>query len=288
MTQPKLAERAVLMRMSAGLPGKNRKDRVLTETVKSDKNLGQHSGAWIKQRWPDWALEPLEKVVTKAREFHAAVTLPFDNGIGILPAALIMEYGDRMREFKGQFENLRDSHFRAKYQDMIDWARKEHNGTFDEGDYPAIEEVLESFYFRTEPLPVPDAAHFQGTLSSLLGVDAESVNLRVADAMQEAQKELMKRIIEPVRAMAAALGKPAKDGKSPIFRDTLVSNIQDIAKLAPKLNLADDPKIGEFVADIKKLALYEPDTLRKSAQTRTDVQRLAADTLKKLEAYKIG
>lgn len=287
MNQPKLAERAVLMRMSAGLPGKNRKDRTLTETVKSEKSLGSHSGAWIKQRWPDWALEPLEKVVNEARAYHAAVTLPFDSGIGILPAALIMEYGDRMREFKGRFDCLRDSHFKAKYPDMVAWAQAEHNGTFDPTDYPEVDEVLESFYFRTEPLPVPDAAHFQGTLSSLLGVDAESVNLRVADAMQEAQKELMKRIIEPVRAMAATLSKPAKDGKSPVFRDTLVGNLKDIAKLAPKLNLADDPKIGEFVADINKLTLYDPDTLRKSVQTRTDVQRMAADTLKKLEAYKL-
>ena len=120
-SQFKLAERAVLMRMSAGLPGKHRTDRQLSASVKSEHGLGQKSGRWIKAKYPDWALEPLEKLVTEARAYHCAVTLPFDAGIGILPAALIKEYGDKMRQFRGQFENLRDSHFVTKYPDMIEW-----------------------------------------------------------------------------------------------------------------------------------------------------------------------
>src|ERR1700749_835666 len=102
MQKYKLAERAILMRMSAGLPGKNRTDKSLSDTVKTEHSLGHKSGRWIKTKYPEWALQPLEKLVTKARAYPAAVTLPFDAGIGILPAALIKEYGDKMRQFKGQ------------------------------------------------------------------------------------------------------------------------------------------------------------------------------------------
>lgn len=287
-TQYKLAERAVLMRMSTGLPGKNRKDRTLTENVKSEHKLGQRSGSWVKHRWPDWALAPLEKLVNEARAYHAAVTLPFDAGIGILPAALIMEYGDRMRGYRGRFESLRDSHFKAKYPEMIEWAKIEHNGTFDASDYPEIEQLMECFYFKTEPLPVPDAAHFEGTMKSLLGVDAAGVDMRVADAMQEAQKELMRRLIEPVRAMAVKLAEQPKEGKdSPVFRDTLVSNLQDIAKLAPKLNIAGDAQIDVFVKEIEKLTTYQPSELRESTVTRTIAQKQALETLKRLEGYRL-
>lgn len=287
-TQYKLAERACLMKASFGMPGKNRKDRNLSDSVKREHGLGQKSGAWIKQRWPDWALEPLEKICNEARAFHNAVTLPFDAGIGILPAALVIEYGERMREFKGRFENLRDNHFKAKYSQMIDWAKAEHNGTFDASDYPEVDELMESFYFRIEPLPVPDAAHFEGTLHSLLGTDANSVNLRVADAMEEAQKELMRRLIEPVRAMAAKLAEQPKEGKDcPIFRDTLVENIKSITRLAPKLNLSGDRQIDEFVKDMEKLTVYEPEQLRKSNTLRKQTQENAAATLKRLEGYSL-
>jgi hypothetical protein len=288
MTQYKLAQRAVLMRLTAGMPGKSRKDRNLTENVKSEHKLGKQSGAWIKSRFPDWALAPLEKLVNEARTYHLAVTLPFDSGIGILPAALIMEYSDKMRDFKSRFDNLRDNHFKAKYPEMIEWAKVEHNGTFDASDYPAIEELLGSFYFATEPLPVPDAAHFEGTLHSLLGTDADSVNMRVNDAMQEAQRELMRRLIDPVKAMAVKLAEAPKEGKDcPVFRDTLVENIKTIAGLAPKLNIAGDPAIDMFCSEVTKLTRFEPETLRKSVQPREDVRREAEATLAKMTAYRL-
>lgn len=288
-TQYRLAERAVLMRLSAGLPGKNRTDKSLTEQVKGEHNLGKKSGNWVKKKYPDWALEPIEKLVGEARAYHAAVTLPFDSGIGILSAALIMEYGDRMREFKGKFENLRDSHFKARYHEMVEWAKVEHNGTFDASDYPDVEEVCESFYFRTEPLPVPDAQHFEGTLSSLLGVDAQSVDIRVQDAMQEAKRELMRRLIDPVKAMAVKLAEQPKEGKDcPIFRDSLVENVRNIAKLATKLNISGDPAIDGFAKEVETyLVCNKAETLRENKFKRDQTAATAAAIVKKLEGYKI-
>lgn len=193
-----------------------------------------------------------------------------------------------MRQFSGEFKNMVESHFRVKYPEMIEWAKTEHNGTFDASDYPDIEEVMESFSFKTEPLPVPDAAHFEGTVKSLLGVDAESVTLRVTDAMQEAQRELMRRLIEPVRAMAVKLKEPAKEGKdSPVFRDTLIGNVQEIAQLGVKLNIAGDPAIDAFCKEMNALTANSPGSLRKSASKREAAAAEAMSVLKKLEGYKI-
>lgn len=286
MQKYKLAERAILMRMSAGLPGKNRTDKGLSAEVKAAHSLGAKSGRWIKSKYPDWALEPLEKLVTEARAYHAAVTLPFDAGIGILPAALIKEYGDKMRQFKGQFDNLIQSHFVARYSEIIRWARLEHNGTFDAEDYPFVDELIPCFYFKTEPLPVPDAGHFETNMSALLGVDAEGVNVRVQDAMTEAQKELMRRMIEPVRAMAIKLAEKPKEGKEDIcFRDSLVGNIKEIAELATKLNIGGDAQIDQFAADMLKLTRYAPETLRTDKATRSEAAKLADDTMKRLSGY---
>jgi hypothetical protein len=285
----KLAERAVLMRLSCGLPGKSRKDRVLTESVKSEHSMGRESGSWIKQKYPKWALEPLEKLVNEARAYHAAVTLPFDAGIGILPAGLILDYGNKMREFKGRFEHLKDSHFVARYPDMIEWAKLEHNGTFDASDYPEVAEVAEAFHFKTEPLPVPDAAHFEGAMSSLLGVDAEGVNVRIKDAMDEAQKELMRRLIAPVKAMAVKLAEAPKDGREDIvFRDTLIGNVLEIAGLAPKLNLKGDAQIDGWAGEILgKLGHIKPDAMRSDKALRKAVLSDAESILKRMESYNL-
>lgn len=283
----KLADRACLMRLSFSLPGNTRKDKTLSSQVKTEHALGKYAGKWVKQRFPKWALDPIEKLVTEARAFHDAVTLPFYPGIGILPAALIMHYGDRMREFKSKFDNLRETHFKARYPEMVEWAKVEHNGSFDPADYPPVEDILTAFDFRTEVQPVPGAEHFTETVKSLLGVDTESVDVRVNDAMVEGQRELMRRLIAPVGAMAAKLAEQPKEGKrSPIFRDTLVENIKEIAKLAPMLNIGGDAQIDAFVKEMDGLARYAPDTLRESEATRAECQTKAEDLFKRLSGYR--
>jgi hypothetical protein len=284
-----LGQRAVLMRLSMGLPGEHRQDPELTGEVKQSHSLGRAAGNWIKTLYPPEALAPIKKLDNEARAYHATVTLPFDAGIGILPAGLIAEHGDKMRQFKGERDHLVESHFLANYSQWVDWARGQHNGTFDPDLYPGAAELRGKFYFRTEPLPVPDIEHFTGTVASLLGTDLESVNLRVRDAELEAQRELLRRIMAPVDAMAKKLAESPKDGKaSPVFRDSLVGNVREIAALAPKLNLAGDAQIDAWCKDIANaLGKSDPDALRKDGKLRAAVAADAAAMLKRLSGYTI-
>lgn len=315
-----LQERAVLMRFSAGLPGQSRKDKRTTAEVKVSKGLGEHSGKWIKDLWPEDALKPIKTKVNEARDYHNTVTLPFGvkgddaseesatpaiAGIGILPAALIVEYGDKMRQFKGELEVLVEK-FLENPQQWIDWAITNHNGTFDHTNYPGCSEdtrwidsdefrrvMRKKFYLRTEPLPVPNANQFTEQLHSLLGTDADSVDLRVRDAHIEAQRELLRRMIEPVKAMADKLTEVPKVGKNGkvrddiVFRDTLVSNIKDIAALVPKLNLSGDSQIDGFAADMAKLGDVDPEKLRDDTAVRSQAAQQADEMFKRLSSYKI-
>ncbi len=321
-----LAERAVLMRFSAGLPGQHRGDKKTTNEVKASKGLGQGAGKWVKDLYPDGALDSLKKKLNEARAYHDSVTLPFGvkgadagddektpaiAGIGILPAALIVEYGDKLRAFRSEVETLLESGFLANPRQWIDWAVQEHNGTFDPSNYPgcakdvsgAVQFDCEAFkaamrkkvYLRTEPLPVPDAEHFSAMVGSLLGTDVESVNLRVRDSGVEAARELMRRLIQPVTHMAAKCAGVVCQcsqckGKLPAggsFKDTLVGNIQDIAALAPKLNLTGDAQIDAFTKEVAALTAYSPDALRASDATRAQAAAKADEIAKRMASYKL-
>jgi hypothetical protein len=216
-----------------------------------------------------------------------------------------MEYGEKMRAFKEDVRHVLETTFLANPREWIDWAIGEHNGTFNPDNYPGCtrdasgqiqfdEEVFrakvrEGVSIFTEPLPVPDAEHFSERVSSLLGTDVESVNIRVRDSATEAARELMRRLIEPVRAMAAKLSEAPKEGKDcPIFRDTLVGNLQDIAALAPKLNLTGDTQIDEFTKEVELLARYSPDALRKFPHDRAAVAAQADEIAKRMSSYKLS
>ena len=309
-----LKDKAVLMRFSAGLPGQHRKDKKLSSEVTHEKNLGSNAGKWITNLYPEGALDEIKSKQTEARAYHDKVTFPFgsrsDNddgstpaiaGIGILPAALIAEYGAKMRQFKGEMDLL-TSVFLDQGQRWVDWAKAEHNGTFNPKNYPGCDDsggfnleefkaaMIKRFYLRTEPLPVPDAEQFSVNVTALLGVDAESVNLRVRDAGLEAQRELMRRLIEPVKAMVDKLseGPKLKDGKEKdiVFRDSLVGNIREIAELAPKMNLSGDAAIDEFIGQVEALGAVHPEDLRKDKKLRQSSMEQALATLKRLESYK--
>ena len=297
-TTPELKNRAVLMRLFIGAPGENRTDADLSDDVKKEHSLGRESGKWIKTLYPPEALKSVKKLDGEIRQYHNAVTLPFDSGIGILPVALIMDYGNRMRDFAAKRKALIEADFLSDPQKWIDWAVANHNGTFDPDQYPGCtkengtvkldvekfrEAMRQEFRFETQPLPVPDAAHFESTVSSLLGTDTQSVNERVRDAAKDAQTELMKRLIKPVQRMARVLSSD----KPRIF-DTMIEDIQEIAKIAPSLNLSDDPKIAEFVSDLTKLGTKYPavnlrDNEREQKTARADAEAI----LNKLKGYKL-
>jgi len=278
-----LGKRAVLMRLTKGMPGEFRQDKDFSEEVQTEHNLGAKSGKWVKALFPPEALKAIKELDGKAEAFHNAVTLPFDKGIGILPAAMIVEYTDRMRDFREKRKMLVESTFIAKYDEFVAWAKQNHNGTFDESLYPPVEEMRTKFYFRTEPLPVPDIQHFESNVKELVGLDAETVNVRIEDATKEGQRELLKRMIEPLQHMAQTLAK-----EKPRIFDTLVSNIEEIAALAPKMNLTDDAQINAFAAEMKTLAeAVDPDKLRKSVNIRTAAQVKADALFKRVSGYRL-
>lgn len=286
------------MRFSAGCPGEERQDLRVTADVKRDKALGQDAGKWEKRLYPKRALAGVKSKIAEARKYHDAVTLPFDNGVGILPAALILEYGDRMRQFKGEVENLVESEFLANPREWIDWAKVEHNGTFEPSHYPGchldefggavLDEDLfratmrKKFYVRTEPLPIPDADHFTATVASLLGTDLESVNIRVQDAAIEGQREVFRRLLEPVKHMAEVL---AKD--NPRIFKTMIGSIKEICKLAPKLNISGDPELDRLVGEVEALTRYSDEVLKDSSVTRDEARKAAEALVKKLSGYTI-
>lgn len=310
-----LAERAVLMRLALGLPGETRQDAKLTSEVKFDHGLGEDLGNWIKRLYPPAALAEVKKLDNEVRAYHANLTLPFDKGIGILPAALIAEYGDRMRELKNRREMLRDEFLRDPERWIV-WAVQKHNGAFDPSLYPgcwSVEPVIEAatgkpyrfdaeefkrvmfqrFDFQTQPLPVPHADHFCGTVASLLGTDVAMVDQRVREAELEGQRELMRRMLEPVANMAKKLAedpKLKKNGKVAediVFRDSMVGNLVDICRIAPALNIGCDPVIDGFIAEIEALTRYTPEVLRDDKATRAEAQKKADDIMKRLSGYSL-
>jgi hypothetical protein len=271
------------MRLSIGLPGQSAQDDELSQEVKSEHNIGEDAGAWSKKLWPPDALKPIKTLDGQITKYHNSVTLPFDKGSGILPAQLYPEYCEKMRVFKSERERLVQDHFVAKYDEFVAWAQKNQNGTFDASLYPGADVHAKKFYVKTIPIPVPDSNHFETNVKDLLGLDSTSVDKRIEDATAEGQRELLRRMMAPVEHMAKVLS-----GEKPRIYKTLVSNIGDIAKLVPALNLMDDPELNKFAKDMEAIATTTADELRDSDVVRKLRQNEAKELMDRLSGYKLA
>lgn len=304
------------MRFTCSLPSQSRKDPGTTEEIKVARSLGKDSGRWIQDKYPKSALEQIKQKIAEARQYHNKLTFPFGGsddeeggsdaikGIGILPGVLIPEYQDSMRRFASELSFLVETTFLVDPVQWVNWARAEHNGTFDASNYPGASldangqlifdedkfkvEMRKKFYLKSEPLPVPDAEQFTQNMSALLGTDAQSVNMRVKDATEEANKQLLARLLKPVQAMASKLVESPKGDATDIrFKNSLVENIIEIVDIAPKLNIAGDPNIDAFIAEMRNLTIHTPDELKKDKAIRSKVATEAEALMKRLQGYKL-
>jgi hypothetical protein len=317
----------LVVKFSFGIPGLHREDKKVTAEVTASKGIAKDSGRWVKDLWPKGAMDGVKKKGNEARSYHDKVTLPFGAkgddgesdgkkkpsaiaGLGILPAVSWPDYAAKMAQFSGELDVL-IGEFLADPWKWINWAVTAHNGTFDPANYPGCakdssgaitldvdvfrDKMRKKFYLEFEPLPVPDSSHFSAMVSQMLGTDAQSVGWRVASAEEEARKELMRRMKDPVTHMAYKLagqpcpcsnckGKPALTAG---FKDSLIENVREIAALVPSLNITGDSQLAEFGKQLEGLANYLPDSLRTDESLRDEAQKKAKATLDRLASYSL-
>jgi hypothetical protein len=85
--------------------------------------------------------------------------------------------------------------------------------------------------------------------------------------------------------LAVPLDEKGKAGKGGKFHDTLVSNIQDVLDVIPKLNLTNDPTSSRWRRTWQHLVKFPAETLRQSPVVRDETRAKAAAIAKRLAQY---
>lgn len=285
-------DKALLVRLSISMPGNTRKDRTITDEVTALHKLTGNAGRWLKLLYPEEAFAPIMKLATAAREWSDKHSLPWaENGVRILPTAAHGEYTREMRRFRSDFEALAESHFLGRLCEWEAQARAMHNGTFRAEEYLPASVLRGKFGLRVTVDPVPHSDDFRCSVDD---ADRAALDARVSDAVAEAQKELWSRLHAPLAHMAETLkatrtikkGKRAGEVADMTFKDSLVTNLADIAALIPSLNLTGDPQLSAFAADVQaQLSALNPQALRDDQKVRAEAQAKAQAILDRMAGY---
>jgi Protein of unknown function (DUF3150). len=274
-----LSEMALLANLTISQWTARKYDISITRKIERDHNT-HNAGRFNKILVAENALQEITKKASQARAFLRTNTLPWgDTGDRILPSTNYFEVVAQLKTYKGEFDAAVNN-FVRQYPTLKEDARRRLNGMFQEADYPTLTTIQSKFNFEVTFLPIPDTEDFRLKLNSeevnKLKVKIESeINTRFS----QATKDIWLRIKEAVEHMVERLSE-----EKAIFRDSLITNIEEMIKILPRLNFTGDKDISATIESMKTLIVH-PDTLRKSPVIRNKKAQEAKAILDKISDF---
>lgn len=151
---------------------------------------------------------------------------------------------------------------------LVEEARGALNGSFNEKDYPPVQDVARRFAIRWQwiAFDVPE-----GLPPELRAAETKKLQERFAAAQEEIlialRSGFAKIVADAVERLTVAPGEKPK-----IFRDSLVDNFREFFETFPQRNLMDDKELAGIVEKAKGLLKnVGPNALRDSAALRNKV-----------------
>ena len=289
----KLLDNALLVRLKIGVYSGNKVDQELSEKIVAQEDAQLNAGRWIKNTLADAdQVKKLKANAQAARNLNYSYTLPWDaKGDRILPTTMFKQHTEEMQTLQEEQIILKDD-LKQNYQSIKDSAKIVLGNSFNEEDYPEVDDLLEKFYFdiHYHKISDPDTDFRIKLQEDDKNQIRESMRDLHARTLKKAHKELWGRCHEVVSKMVERLGtEQLSNGVSrpKIFKDTLVSNIEDLCQLLDNLNITNDPDLAMIGQEIRHAIVgAKPDDLRKSEEIRTkvrgDAQRIQTEIEDKL------
>lgn len=261
-------------------------DRPTTEMVDVVNATTANAGKYQKNLFAGTkALHDINKFDSRIRAWNISQTLPWsDKGQRLLPASKFFEYKKALSTFVGMREDMVHN-FLENYEDLITQASKSLGDLFRAGEYPKVEQVTNQFEFKYSFLPVPVAGDFRvdvgnEAIAELHNQFDASVKNRVSNAMAE----VTSRLEDCLHRMSDRLSKDSSgdEVKNKVFRDTLVTNAQELCEDLKYLNITQDPKIEEARKQLATVVNgLNAEALRDSEHTRLEVKTQVDNILSK-------
>lgn len=285
MSNNTLSSKAMLVRLAVSQWSVRKYDKKISAKVAADYKTTTDMGRYTKVLLAENSIKKISQIANELRSYHYKNTLPwYDWGPRMLPAALYLEYTQKVQFYKTEFEKAVNE-FVQNYSTYVTEAQNNLNGMFNPTDYPAPESIASYYSFAVSVNPLPDASDFRVTLSdSEISIIKSDIEARSRDAQAAAMAELWTRLHDAVQHMVARLS----DDKA-IFRDSLVGNIEELVVLLPKLNVTEDADLENMRRDVeKKLLGYKSDKLRTDPNSRKQAAKAAKAILDNMSGYMGG
>lgn len=276
-----LRSRAILVSLNISQWTARRFDKRATSDITAQNGAVSSAARVNKLLLPDSdELDRVHKKAAAIRQIFYGETLPWMDGIQLLPTANYLGFAQRLRREQAEWTLLVDA-FVQHYAVLRNRAQQQLGALYDMSDYPETFEVAQKFSMGVTTMPLPDNDFRLDLGDDLTAALRADVERDVADRIGGAMQSAWQRLYERVKHIAEKLADPKA-----IFRDTLVENAREVCATLSRLNFADDPNLEALRQEVEaKLAAHHPDTLRHDPLVRRTAAEDAADIMARMSAF---
>jgi hypothetical protein len=203
-----------------------------------------------------------------------ALPSPFSKkGLMLLPVRLIEPVMAQLDRKQVERLELIEAFMKA-YDRCKEEAQGKLGSAFNEGDYPSEEAVRRTFFFECQMWELSAPGKLKSVSKELYQRELAKMN----NMWSEASKTVTNVLLEEFRKMTAHMVErltPSGDGKTKVFRDSVVTNMLEWMDLFKSRNLTNDVQLVDVVDRAKELISgIDAEALRDSKGLR---HKLATD-----------
>lgn len=289
ISAPSIASSAVLIDLSISTWTGRKLDKRASNEVTTQNNAAKGVAAVTKRLLGDCAeLEAIQKFAANARNTHYAMTMPWSD-LGLRLCTTVMYVGTSQRDgYETVMTDLQQEFHRLTktFLDQYDWeiqnAQLKLGALWVADEYPTRDAVAGKFKFRFTAMPLPDAGDWR------LDINNEAMaSMRTqyeqfyGEQLKDAMGDIWRRAYDALSKMSERLDY-ADDATKKVFRDSLVTNVQEIINLLEACNITNDPAMIEAHRRLDAaMQGITPDALRDDAHLRAETKR-QVDAVKKI------
>lgn len=284
-----LKNKALTVRLYRKKPSRNKLDKEISAKVRNDMGVTDDVALRVnKSIFTKEATKPYMEILNDAGKYYYKVTTPWDDtGNRLLAVELYEDFTKTFKDYTRKFRAAAEG-FMDTIKDQVKSMKEIMGDAFNASDYNHLflsngevnrESIREMFQCEIEFGVVADADDLRANLTD---DDRRIIAEHITEVNQKKFAKTQQHIIVTLRDHIMAIHERLCE-KDHIFRDTLITNLEDLVDLIPKMNISNDPAINQIAADAKaKLCKWDAQTLRDNEVTRKEVSDEADKLVKNM------
>jgi hypothetical protein len=285
-----ISTRLLAVRLNIGQWQGNKKDKRETRELAIKHNLPSDVASARKTLLPNCKeLAAVHKQTGTIRSYYYDRTVPWEYSRGVIKSDTYLQFAADMRGLIDEWHSKVDT-FVNIYPSAVANAATLLNGMYDPSDYPGVSAIRSLFSLDLQFFPLAEAGNIVIDVANEAerqAAEAATITLR-----QQAEAEItasyargMERVWERLYKVVAHAHERLSDPDNS-FHDTLVTNAQDLVKILPSLNIANDPNLASMTDELSKsLCAHTPEVLKIPGITRAETASKMADIMKRMGAF---